>query len=52
MNDLVILPLPIEAMPVIACQDRLLRPLNVNPNREFKSVKLFPILEVIGFVRS
>jgi hypothetical protein len=30
MNDIVILPLPIQAMPVIACQDRLLRPLNVN----------------------
>ncbi|CAF1147012.1 unnamed protein product [Rotaria sp. Silwood1] len=28
MNDIVILPLPIQAMPVIACQDRLLRPLN------------------------
>ena len=29
MNDIVILPLPIQAMPVIACQDRLLRPLHV-----------------------
>ncbi len=32
LNDIVILPLPIQAMPVIACQDRLLRPLNVNLN--------------------
>ncbi len=30
MNDIIILPLPIQPMPVIACQDRLLRPLNVN----------------------
>jgi hypothetical protein len=30
INDIVILPLPIHPMPVIACQDRLLRPLNVN----------------------
>jgi len=30
INDIVILPLPIQAMPVIACQDRLLRPLHVN----------------------
>ncbi len=29
INDIVILPLPIQAMPVIACQDRLLKPLNV-----------------------
>jgi hypothetical protein len=29
INDIVVLPLPIQAMPVIACQDRLLRPLNV-----------------------
>ncbi len=32
INDIVILPLPIQAMPVIACQDRLLRPLHVNLN--------------------
>jgi len=30
INDIVILPLPIQAMPVIAFQDRLLRPINVN----------------------
>ena len=29
LNDIVILPLPIQPMPVIACQDRLLRPMNV-----------------------
>ncbi|CAF1583092.1 unnamed protein product [Adineta ricciae] len=28
MNDIVVLPLPIQAMPVVACQDRLLRPLH------------------------
>lgn len=29
INDVAILPLPIQAMPVIACQDRILRPINV-----------------------
>jgi hypothetical protein len=33
VNDIILLPLPIQAMPVIACQDRLLRPLNVNYNK-------------------
>lgn len=34
INDIVILPLPIQAMPVIACQDRLLRPINVIESNE------------------
>jgi len=30
INDIVVLPLAIHAMPVLACQDRLLRPIHVN----------------------
>ena len=51
LNDIVILPLPIQAMPVIACQDRLLRPLNVG--RDDRSTALIAsLLEIIGVVRS
>ena len=39
MNDIVVLPLPIQAMPVVACQDRLLRPLHVGLHyTNFKSM--------------